>query len=281
MYHSKVSTAPSNGDCFFGSFRWSKKNRVLKFHLREICSVCGKAFINIHRLQRHMLTHTTGNRKFKCEECGKAFKYKHHLKEHQRIHSGEKPYECPNPNCSKRFSHSGSYSSHISSKKCIGGMRNLITSLSTLPATSSSMTSHACDDESRSSAPQSITYQEPVENFKTTTCVAFHKHKDDTMVNFSVSRDDKQPISDRIPTSYPTLPDSPSSCDGGSKCQVESPVEPLNRDGMRTGTTNVGERIVKEGERKNEGRNESDDSKQERDTMVSVATSYQSRGKNV
>lgn len=30
---------------------------------------------------------------------------------------GEKPYECTN--CKKRFSHSGSYSSHISSKKCV------------------------------------------------------------------------------------------------------------------------------------------------------------------
>lgn len=30
---------------------------------------------------------------------------------------GEKPYECSN--CKKRFSHSGSYSSHISSKKCV------------------------------------------------------------------------------------------------------------------------------------------------------------------
>uniref|UniRef100_H3CJT1 Zinc finger E-box binding homeobox 2a n=1 Tax=Tetraodon nigroviridis TaxID=99883 RepID=H3CJT1_TETNG len=81
------------------------------------------------QLERHMTTHKTsqeqqlpllnetGNRKFKCSECGKAFKYKHHLKEHLRIHSGEKPYECSN--CKKRFSHSGSYSSHISSKKCI------------------------------------------------------------------------------------------------------------------------------------------------------------------
>ncbi|XP_065128513.1 zinc finger E-box-binding homeobox 2-like isoform X1 [Paramisgurnus dabryanus] len=95
----------------------------------SVCPVCGYSTPYRTQMDRHLTLHnqeknslsdsSVENRKFKCNQCGKAFKYKHHLKEHLRIHSGEKPYECSN--CKKRFSHSGSYSSHLSSKKCLSG----------------------------------------------------------------------------------------------------------------------------------------------------------------
>ncbi|XP_035488190.2 zinc finger E-box-binding homeobox 2-like [Scophthalmus maximus] len=100
-----------------------------------VCPLCGYTAPHRAQMEQHLALHNqmqdkspitldqgVETRKFKCMQCGKAFKYKHHLKEHLRIHSGEKPYECSN--CKKRFSHSGSYSSHLSSKKCHSGGGN-------------------------------------------------------------------------------------------------------------------------------------------------------------
>jgi hypothetical protein len=60
-----------NGECV------NKPNELVL-----LCKLCNKMFDNLHRLQRHMLSHDMNPdlRKFKCDFCNKAFKFKHHLK---------------------------------------------------------------------------------------------------------------------------------------------------------------------------------------------------------
>ncbi len=63
------------------------------------------------------------------------------MQEHVRIHTGDKPFECKH--CGKRFSHSGSYSSHMTSKKCHLKSASSKSASSDSPATPAAVTNGA------------------------------------------------------------------------------------------------------------------------------------------
>uniref|UniRef100_A0A8C7EHP5 C2H2-type domain-containing protein n=1 Tax=Nothoprocta perdicaria TaxID=30464 RepID=A0A8C7EHP5_NOTPE len=63
-----------------------------------MCTHCGGSFTLAHHaaLLRHQRLHT-GERPFQCPACGKSFNEKSHLTKHYRIHTGERPFRCALP----------------------------------------------------------------------------------------------------------------------------------------------------------------------------------------
>ncbi|KAH3752600.1 hypothetical protein DPMN_187221 [Dreissena polymorpha] len=104
-----------------------KKEFYTKFQLREhklvhfednpfVCDTCGTKFKTRTALNSHVFHKHNKEKKFQCQECPKSFKTRTQIKVHMRVHSGEKPFLCPKPECQYRSTTRGNMKLHLSTK---------------------------------------------------------------------------------------------------------------------------------------------------------------------
>ncbi|KAF1597178.1 hypothetical protein FQV11_0000412, partial [Eudyptes moseleyi] len=60
----------------------------------DVCGEGGRSFPRGSSPAAHRHVHT-GEKPYKCPQCGKSFGRSSHLIAHQRTHTHERPYKCP------------------------------------------------------------------------------------------------------------------------------------------------------------------------------------------
>merc|ERR1719361_2814214 len=79
----------------------------------EGCPRSGRPFKAKYKLVNHIRVHT-GEKPFPCPfpNCGKVFARSENLKIHKRTHTGEKPFKCEFDGCDRRFANSSDRKKH-------------------------------------------------------------------------------------------------------------------------------------------------------------------------
>ncbi|XP_012727233.2 zinc finger protein 628 [Fundulus heteroclitus] len=74
------------------------------------CPECGMVFKHYSVMEDHRRKHVDGSRSHLCNICGKTFKYSSLLHQHQYLHTGQKPFRCPE--CGKTFAFAQNMKAH-------------------------------------------------------------------------------------------------------------------------------------------------------------------------